>query len=212
MKRILSLAACLVGTCACAIAQAAKPAVIEYELDFPGRSPPHFTLTIAEDGSGTYKVPQSEAAPDQLVQSFQLAPASIAVWFADARSLHRFQGRFESSHKVAFTGTKTLRYSGADGQGSVTVNYTQQEKLAALLSQLQQLAATVQAGQRLQSDLKYRRLGLDADMEEWQRELAEHLAAHPEAIAPLLHQIADDPQVLERVSRRAKQILVSCGN
>jgi len=200
---VLALSAALTGHSQSL--EATRPAVLTFEVDFPGQVPPHFTLTIAEDGSGAYTVPSAEALP--VVETFRLSPASVAPWFADARALHFFAGKYQSSRKVAFTGTKTLRYKGSDGAGEATLNFTQDSRLNNLLTSLQQLVTTLQAGDRIQSDLRFRRLALDADLQALQAAVKDHMASHPEAIAPVLQSVADSPDVLDRVARSAKSLL-----
>jgi hypothetical protein len=187
------------------IAQSTTSPAITLDYDFPGQVTPHFTLQIAEDGSGSYSVPKVTGAPS--VMAFHLHAADVAGWFATARQLHFFQGKLDSSRKVAFTGTKTVTYSGADGHGTATIHYTENQRLQRLLSELEQLVETLQMGQTLQSDMRFRRLALDADIESFERSLKEQSASHPEVIAPILQQLADNPEVLERVSRQARAIL-----
>lgn len=202
---LLSVCAMMCCCVAPAYAQAASPATLTLTVDFPGDSPAHYTLAIAEDGSGIY----TAAAPEAYRVGFQLSKRVVAPWFEHARTMHFFAGNFQSPRKVAFTGTKTLAYVGPDGNGSATFVYTENPMITRLSSELQQVALTLQVGQTLESHLRHQRMALDADLEEYQQALKDHMAAHPEAIAPALQSIVDSPDAMTRVSRMARSILSS---
>lgn len=188
-----------------AMAQAAQPA-ITFTEDFPGNTPPHYTMQIAADGSGTYTAAEPEG-PYRV--GFQLSRQTVAPWIAQAQTLHFFAGSFQSPRKVAFTGTKTLTYAGPDGNGSTTFVYTEDPAMVHLTGELQQVALTLQMGQTLESHLRHQRMALDADLDDYQQALKDHMASHPEAIAPALQELADSPEAMSRVSRKARTILSS---
>lgn len=188
------------------VAQAsAPPASLTMRLNFPSDDTRNYSVDLSEDGTGHYSGAATGASPGDL--TFHLSPSTVQPWFADARALHFFQGHVEGQHKVAFTGLKTLRYRGADGSGETTFNYTSDQRLTHLVSAFQQLVLTLQLGQRLNDDQRFNRMALDGDMESLQHAIKENSAAHPEAIAPTLQNLADNPDALERVRRQAKVLL-----
>jgi hypothetical protein len=186
----------------------AAPARITFEYDFPGEQPVHYRIDLTEAGEGKYKaLGGADVAASEI--SFHL-PASVAAeWFAEARALHRFDGNFEAKRKVAFTGHKTLSYAGADGSGETTLNYTEDKRMVAMVDNFLGIGATLQVGQRLESDARFRRMSLDQDMVTYKESLKNHQALHPEIIAPILQQLVDDPEVMTRVQRDASAILHS---
>ena len=54
---------------------------------------------------------------------------------------------------------------------------------------------------------RYDRLGLDAELESFSREVSEGRALELGTIAPTLRSIADDPDVMQRVRTRASALL-----
>lgn len=197
----------LTGLTCPAVAQQGPPAVITFDFDFPNNTPPHYTLRIAEDGAGSYTAPAQN--DPNATTTFHLVAEDVAPWFARARALNCFQGNFASTRKVAFTGTKALSMQSGKCSGQTTFSFTQDPQLTAIVTDLQQLAATLQTGQTLQQDLRFHRMALDQDMESLQQALAGHVASHPEAIAPALEQVCDDPQVVEKARRSARAMLSS---
>jgi hypothetical protein len=186
----------------------AAPAQITFEFDFPGEVSPHYRIELAENGDGKYQAPGgSEVIASDM--TFHLPPQVAAEWFAEARALHRFDGNFASKRKVAFTGQKTLRYSGPDGSGQTTLNYTEDKHMSAMVDNFLGIGVTLQTGQRFESDARFHRLGLDADMVTYKESLKNHQAIYPEIIAPILQHLADDPEVMTRVQRDASTILRS---
>lgn len=190
-------------------AQQAGPgpaAVISMTMDFPGQTPQHYVLQVSEDGEGAYTGDDPGGAYHV---GFHLSRETVSPWFAQARTLHFFAGSFQVPRKVAFTGTKTLAYSGPDGSGSSTFTYTEDPQVTRLTSSLQQVALTLQTGQTLESHLLHQRMALDADLDSYEQALKTHMASHPEAIAPALQQIVDSPEAMMRVTRKARSILSS---
>ena len=75
-------------------------------------------------------------------------------------------GKCETKAKnVAKTGEKTIRYEAADKTAECTFNYSDDTGLMGATAVFQAIADTMQRGERLQHDLRYDRLGLDAEME-----------------------------------------------
>jgi hypothetical protein len=182
----------------------ATPATLTFTMDFPGNTPPHYTMQVAADGSGTYTAAEADG-PYRV--GFQLSKNTVAPWFAQAQALHFFAGSFQSPRKVAFTGTKTLAYAGLDGNGTTTFVYSEDPAMVRLTGELQQVALTLQVGQTLESHLRHQRMTLDQDLDDYQQALKDHMASHPEAIASALQELADSPEAMSRVSRKARTIL-----
>jgi hypothetical protein len=186
------------------------PAQIIFQLDFPGQQTPHYEIMLAEDGRGSYDTDAIEAQ-DKQPMSFSIGAADAAPLFALARQLQFFHGEFAASRKVAFMGTKSLRYIGPDGSGQTTFTYTENKKLEQLTTNLQSLALTLQMGQQLLADSRFNRMAVNQDMVELKDSLRRHTAAYPQAIAPVLAVIVDDAKVIAPARRDATTILQSSG-
>jgi hypothetical protein len=186
----------------------AAPAGITFEYDIPGESPVHYRIYLTEAGVGKYQAAGGSGVGASEID-FHL-PASVAAdWFAEARTLHCFNGNFEAKRKVAFSGHKTLRYAGPDCTGETTLNYTEDKRMVAMVDNFLGIGATLQVGQRFESDARFHRMGLDEDMVTYKESLKNHQASYPVIIAPILQQLVDDPEVMTRVQRDASAILHS---
>jgi hypothetical protein len=175
-------------------------------------------LTVNEDGNGRYEaeevLPASSAATSEapatqrIDRAISLTAATTAQIFAAALALNRFNIPCESTAKnIADTGKKTLRYTGAGGDGSCVYNYSQDKRVTVLTELFQAIALTLDLGRKLEFEHRFDRLGLDATM----AKLAEHVDAGSAkeviTIGSTLRSIARDSEVLERVRLRASRLL-----
>lgn len=196
-----------------AAAQQASPtqAHVSLQFDRPGLQVPHFTLTLAEDGTGTYTAEQllpHGAATQHLDRPLTLSPATTAKIFTLTRTADRFHTDCASKAKnIADTGTKTLHYDGPEGEGSCVFNFSENKNIVALTDLLEAIAYTLDFGRKLDFDHRFDRLGLDADTQNLVNALDQGRAAEVGTIAHSLHSLALDPDVLERVRLRADTLL-----
>ena len=194
--------------------QAAGP-VITIDFTDPGLTPAHWALTLSPDGSGHFRSERGRAPADasqgleaaNIDRDIQVSPEFAARVFESAH-LHRlFSTDCESHMKVAFQGWKKLSYTGPDGTGSCTFNYSKDKSIQALGESLVAVAATIVEGARLESLLQHDRLGLDKEMEYIAEAAADGRVLQIVAIKPILEKLADDPEVMERVRKRARALL-----
>ncbi len=186
------------------------PATITFHFSNPALEPPAFTMQVREDGTGHYHSdPGTGPTAGQLPldRDIQLAEPTRSQLFAAARKNHFFATECPSHAKVAFSGEKTFSYAGADGAGSCTFNYSRIAQLQALSTSLIAVATTLEEGRRLEVLLAHDKLGLDAKMEQLAGEKTDGLAMDFENIAPVLHLIAGDEEVLHRTRSRAESLL-----
>ena len=195
-------------------------ALIRFQFDRPGLPVPHFRLEIREDGQGTYHAepaptPASTGArvsldpPAKVVdQTFQIAPALTGRIFHEARDAHQFRIPCASRAKnIADTGAKTLTYEGPDGASACTYNYTEKKEIAALTDTFLALGTTLDEGRRLDFMHRYDRLGLDAEVGQFEHTVADGRALGLSAIAPTLQALVDDGDLMQRVRQRAAKLL-----
>jgi len=200
-------------------ARADQSSVLQVEFTNDQLDPSHWTLTLRPDGSGHFTSQRGQApagdapavdAPN-VDRDIQLSAAFTARVFVVAHRHQLFNETCESHLKVAFEGFKKFSYTGPDGSGSCTYNYSKNKEIEDLGSTFGAVAETMIEGARLQELLQHDRLGLDKEME-YLVDAADHgHALEISNIRPILVKLADDDEVLERVRKRARHLLAQAG-
>ena len=131
--------------------------------------------------------------------------------FAMAQQHNWFNEECESHAKVAFQGWKKISYSGPEGQGSCTFNYSQDKQIQAFGESLVGVAETLHEGARLELLLQHDRLGLDREMEYISDSAKDGRLREIVAIRDILQRLAQDDELLERVRKRARSLLAQTG-
>jgi hypothetical protein len=191
-------------------------AEIRFSFEHPQLDPSAYTLVIHEDGSGHYRSTPGTSA-GRGIDGYGSLPTErditvrdplLATLFQTARSHHLFAMECEETDsKVAFTGKKTAAYTGSDGSGSCTYNYSHDKELNQLADDLMAVAFTLYEGNRLAIEHQHSRLALDSELENLQAAFKDHRALEIENIAPVLQSIADDEAVMNRARNRARSLL-----
>ncbi len=133
--------------------------------------------------------------------------------FKTARSLNHFNMTCASKAKnIADTGNKTLSYSGPDGRGACTYNFSENKGVMVLTDMFEAIAFTMDTGRRLEFLHRYDRLGLDAEMETLTHEVEQKRALELGTISDTLTSLASDDSVLQRVRIRAEKLLELANN
>jgi len=187
------------------------------ELDFsnPGLAPAHWVLTLSPDGSGHFR--PSVVTP-RLIHRKEFEAANVdrdikvsaqyAGHVFEVIHLHsNLRSECESHMKVAFQGWKKLTYSGPDGAGSCTFNYSKDKQIQELGESLVAVAGAIVEGARLETLLQHDRLGLDKEMEYLVEATGDGRVQQIGTIQGILQRLADDPEVMDRVRKRARQLL-----
>ena len=188
-----------------------------FQVDFsdPGLTPSQWTLTLRPDGTGHFRSqigkPPADAGQIPFApavdRDIQLSAAYAARVF-DAAERHRwFNEPCESHLKVAFQGWKTLTYSGEQGKGSCTFNYSKDKEIQSLGDSLEGVAETILEGARLEMLLLHDKLGLDAEIEFLTEAVGDGRAQQICVIQDTLQRLVQDDTVLERVRRRVRLLL-----
>jgi len=216
--RGLARALALTVGLAASTAYCEAPAGPAFQLDFsnPGLSPSQWTLTLRPDGTGHFRSaagqPTNDGPPGIVApavdRDIQVSAAFVGRVFAAAQRHKWFSEPCESHLKVAFQGWKTLTYTGPQGQGSCTFNYSKDKEIQELGDSLEAVAETILEGARMELLLQHDRLGLDAEMEFLVQAVDDGRAQQVGVIRGLLERLAQDDTVLERVRKRARMLLM----
>jgi len=191
--------------------------VIKVDFSDPGLTPSHWVLTIHPDGTGHFLSDgesldsdgQSGIEPANVDRDVQLTPRFAKRVFETARHRNLFNSACDSHLKVAFQGWKTLSYSGPEGEGSCGFNYSKDKEIQELGDTLVAVANTVIEGARLENLLHHDPLGLDKETEYLVAAAGDGRAQQLCAIRGVLQHLADDENVLDRVRKRARWLLMS---
>jgi hypothetical protein len=213
----------LIGAAALALAahgQTGPAPDATFVVDFtnPGVSPSHWILTLHPDGSGHYRAERGNPPnPSEGMdvpnedRDIRLSADYAEHVFKTAKDHKWFNEKCESRLKVAFQGWKKFSYTGPDGQGSCTFNYSQDREIQALGDSLMGVAETLREGARLEMLLQHDRLGLDREMEYISDGAKDGRIVQIGAIREILERLAGDDEVLERVRKRAQVLLAHAG-
>ena len=205
-------------------AQPPAPATLTFHFQRPGLPVPEYTLTVHEDGTATYDAIYSPpppdphagysaaaaqtAAPAQVTLLITLSPQTTARLFERVRATGLLRMACESKAKnIADTGAKALTYTGPDGSGHCTYNYTENKSIAGITETFQGIAQTLDQGRSIDLKHRYDRLGLDHELSILADAVHDGRAIEVAAIAPVLQSLCDDTQVMERVRKRAAGLL-----
>lgn len=207
------LAAALILSAQFAAGQA-KPETVEVDFSNPALAPSHWTLTIHPDGSGHFTsyggdMPggDSDLKAPPVNRDVHLSQEFADHVFQTAYSHKLFNTKCESHLKVAFQGSKTLRYEGSKGSGSCTFNYSTDRDIQALGDSMVAVEQTIMEGARLELLLKHDPLGLDEEMNFLVQAAKDGRAKQICTIRAILVELANDPNVLDGVRKRADMLL-----
>ncbi len=204
-----------------ALAQQTNVARIRFVFENPKLQPANYVIDINEDGTGHFHSEPGSAvaqdsegiAPEAMDTDIKIGEPLRGSLFKTARAHNYFNVACESTKsRIAFTGKKALQYSGTDGNGSCTFNWSHDQQLMKAVDDLIAVAFTLEEGQRLTVEHEHNRLGLDAELEVLQDAVKSGRAQQIQNIAQQLEGIASDEKVLERARLRARQLLASSGN
>jgi hypothetical protein len=227
---LLIFAGAFVGTLVSALfacAQSQIPAAdaiptLTFTLDFPGSQPEHYSIRILSTGAAHYRsngrlsdessADSASATIDNFDFDFTLAPETRQKIFDLAAKAGYFKKDVASRHKgMAFTGEKTLTYKDAQRSGESTYNYTTIPAVEEITSLLQNIAATLEFGHRLQYDHHYQKLALDEELKHMEEIAHDNELADVRAIQPILEQIVADPSIINMTRARAQRLLEGSG-
>lgn len=189
--------------------------VVTADFSNPALTPSHWVLTLHRDGSGHFHSdggdlhqtePKEINAPD-VDRDFHVSAAFADQVFLAARENKWFNIQCESHLKIAFQGWRTLAYRGPEGRGACTYNYSKDRDIQSLGESIAGVAETLLEGARLETLLQHDRLGLDREMEYLTDAVKDGRMREIGAIQEILARLEADPEVLDRVRKRARALL-----
>ena len=193
--------------------EAAPPPSATFHFDWNQGIPwQNYSITVQADGNTRF---EGKPAPDQAAgdsdlfqQDFTMSEANRSKIFDLTKKLNYFQGDFDSHLKrIAQTGNKTLEYKSTTAQGSTTYNWSQNADVEELTRLFLAIANTIDYGRKLTFEYRFDKLGVNTRLKELEDLKASHYAEELNAIAPILHKIADDPNMMN-ISRQTAQRLL----
>jgi hypothetical protein len=192
---------------------------ISFTYENPKLQPAKYIFTVNEDGSGRYLSAVGPATPeateaastpvDAQDRPIHISKALRDSMFASARKTRFFASCDDAGKSVAYQGTKTLSYDGTDGKGSCSFNWSKNAQIDKLVDEFQAMALTLDEGSKLQRQYEHSRLSLDTEIGFLAQMVKEGRATELENIAPILQTLANDEAVLQRVQRRARELLAA---
>lgn len=188
--------------------------VIVVEYSNVNLSPSHWVLSLHPDGSGHFQSQMGAAAhplgemriPD-MSRDIHLSPKFAEAVFQIAHRHKWFNEKCESRMKVAFQGYKTFSYTGPDGKGSCTFNYSRDRDIESLGDSFIAVSQTILAGVRLEMLLQHDPLGLDKEIESLANAARDGRAQQLCAIRGILERLAQDNSVMDMVRKQARLLL-----
>ncbi len=216
---ILSLPLCPARAVADAVS--ARPtdssSILQVDFSNPGLTPARWSLTLHPDGSAHFRSDPGQVTATQLHviepgpvdRDVQLNPDFAVRAFETVHRHKLFSEDCESHLKVAFQGWKKIVYTGPDGHGICEFNYSKSKDIQSLGDSMVAVASTIIEGARLELLLQHDPLGLDKEMAYLQEGAADGRIQQLGAIQAVLNRLSEDPDVMERVRKRARLLLAA---
>lgn len=206
---------------ALAVLALAAPALAEpgpiVALDYsnPSLTPAHWVLTLNPDGSGHFRSERGNAPPEpsegfepaDVDRDIRVSAAFASRVFEIVHQHNLFSSGCDSHMKVAFQGWKKISYTGPDGTGGCAFNYAKDKEIQWLGESLVAVAGGIVEGARLETLLQHDRLGLDKETEYVVEAAGDGRMQQLGTIREILERLAADPEVMDRVRKRARTLL-----
>jgi hypothetical protein len=191
---------------------AGEAASVRFSFDWPQGIPwQKYSIDVQADGKAHFDgVPNAADTrdTDPYRQDFAMSAANRQKIFDLSQKLNYFRGNFDSHLKhIAQTGQKTLEYHSAQVQGASTYNWSQNADVETLTKLFEAIAMTIDYGRKLAFQYRFDKLGMDERLKELQDLQASQQVEEIGIIAPILHKIANDPNMMNISRQAAKHLL-----
>jgi hypothetical protein len=174
---------------------------LEYTKVFPQSQPAYVGITVESSGAAVFKTDPQDEQPVK----FQLSSAETAELFGLANKVDLSQ-KWEAPLKVAFMGTKTIRYENDGKTGQQVYNYTENPDARLLTDWFERISESEQCFIDLERSVKYEKIGVNESLlllqSEWERQ---RLVA-PQQFLPLLDRVIKSDSYLQMARKRAQAL------
>jgi hypothetical protein len=170
-----------------ATALAAGDARVFYSKTFPGSKPEYFEVRAEKTGAAEYR----EAADEEAPLKFQLSEEETAAVFALVEKLDYFRHPLESHAKVAFMGSKLVRYESGGATSEAKFNFSENPAAQALADWFDRMAESAEIHIDLERAAKYDHLGVMKALNALAGAFDDHRVAAAGQFLPLLDRIAN---------------------
>jgi hypothetical protein len=125
-----------------------------------------------------------------------------------AKTVNYFNGDFEfKKHKIAYSGDQWLGYIAPGVSHRTHFTFSQNPSIQQLSQLFRGLSATLEWEAKLQHQRRYDRLGLNQSLNQMEQQAKNGQLKELDVIAPLLRELAQDPQVMNIARQRAERLL-----
>ncbi len=191
-------------------------ATVTFSFDWPQGVPwQKYSIEVQSDGKARFDgVPHPDGTndTDPYQQDFIMSDLNRQRIFELSQKLNYFRGDLDSHLKhIAQTGKKTLQYRSSQVQGANTYNYSQNADVQELTNLFLGIATTIDFGRQLAFEYRFDKLGMDKLLKELEDMQSSHSVHELRVIAPILHKIADDPNLMN-ISRKSAQHILKTMN
>jgi hypothetical protein len=177
---------------------------IFFSKSFPGSKPQYFDVTVDSKGKAMYREDPSDKDPLE----FTLSEDNVREVFGLAQRLERFGKSFQSKLKVAFTGTKTLRYIGASGETTETeFTYSTNEDAQAIVDWFEKAGETERYRIELERVVQFDPLGVNKALLLFQSSFDAGRVVAADQFLPVLRTIAEQSKFMHMARARAAALV-----
>lgn len=183
--------------------------VIVFTQAWPEATPPYYSITVDSAGHVTYRSSaKPENSDDAYDLKFQFSDETRGNLFNYAKQADYFRGNYDYKRsRIAYTGTKTLRFHGDGKDHSTTYNWSDNLAIQSITKIFQNVSETIELGRIVADKYRFDKLGVDAEMKKLEEATKEDRTAELQAIQPILSKIAKDPSMMNITRRRAESLL-----
>ncbi len=172
---------------------------------FKSSYPEFVEITVNEDGTGTYDIRQLDdtASP----QPLQIGTPLVRKMFELADDLHDFEDVDLDVHRrIANLGQKTFVYKKGAETHEASFNYTLNSSARRLLEIFEGLQRQELDVSDMERVMHYDHLGIADVIARVQSDVKNKLIPEPDALLPVLDQIASDSELMDMSRQRARAI------
>jgi hypothetical protein len=180
-------------------------AKITYRRVFKGSVPEFIEIKVGEQGKATYDIRQLNEEPG--AEEFEVGPAVRGKIFQLSAELKNFaKDDLDIRKPIANLGEKTFHYEKDAEVHEVKFNYTLNASANQLMQIFEGLARQQGDLALLKRCVKYDHLGVNDALRQFELDLDHSLLPEPEALLPVLDQIAGDSRFVEIARSRSRAL------